>query len=177
MKASIRQISVFFLLNLPISWLIAWRYLSAAQVDNGLEALYGLFLLGIWALFCCWRHCLCGFGTATTQDDFGSEFDCGYERGAAVVAAGYLCLCDLPLHFSGFVWDLILNAGTDVFSFPRLGGAGGFVGGGCCWRPFMVVGGKARSSSHYGQTLALSFVAFLGFNLWHAGRMPTTALM
>lgn len=172
MKASIRQISVFFLLNLPISWLIAWRYLSAAQVDNGLEALYvGLVFAGhlgfilllaalpLWLLALLPRKVL------------------ALSLIVAMSAAQLLLLLDTfvfaiyRFHFSGFVWDLILNAGTDVFQFSLqawLMALAALLVAVLLEALLWWLAGKALKLKHYGQALALSFVAFLGFNLWHA---------
>lgn len=172
MKTSIRQISVFFLLNLPISWLIAWRYLSAVQIDGALDALYlGLVFMGhlgfvlllaalpLWLLAVLPRKIL------------------AFSLIVAMSVAQLFLLLDTfvfaiyRFHFSGFIWELILNAGTDVFQFSLK-----------AWLLVLAallvallveallwwVAGKALKLKHYGQALALSFLAFLSFNFWHA---------
>ena len=169
----LKTVAIFSVLNLLVTWLIALRFLSHADISTAVEVSYlVLVMLGHLGFVL-----LLGFVPVII-------LAAGLpKRLLAWLAVIFATLVQMILlldtfvfdlyrfHLSSFVLDLLLNAGTDVFSFSltswlmALGALAAMLllQSGLWWLAQRV--GRWK---HYALTFSMSFLALLTVNLWHA---------
>lgn len=173
MFAKFKQLAVFSLLNLPISWLIAWRYLEQADIASFSA---GSYLALVFAGHIGFVLLLAFLPIAL----LGAMLP---KKLAMVVAVLLMAVVQLGLlldtyifslyrfHLSGFVLELLLTGGGDVFQFSLKAWltllALISVALGIEWLLWLLAG-RLPKLKRYAQAFALGCVALLSANLWHA---------
>ncbi|MFY9180280.1 MAG: DUF3413 domain-containing protein [Venatoribacter sp.] len=172
-SSNFKQLAVFSVLNLPLTWLISLRFLSVEDISSFSEVLYlALVFLGHFGFTI---H-LAFFPVAL----LGALLP---KRLMAVVAVLAFASLQLLLfidtfvfnlyrfHFSGFIFDLLFNGGGDVFQFSfKMWATAALVVAvllalqlGLWW-----AAARTLSTKKYATMFALSFVAALIMHSWHA---------
>lgn len=172
-RARMKTVALFSLFNLPIAWLIALRFLNHIEVTSASEAAYltniylGHFGFIILMLF-------------LPLVLFSSVLPQRISMLIGVVGASCLQLFLLldtfiydlyRFHFSGFVLDLLVNGGSDVFSFSLqswLMAIGAVVAMLLLQYGLWRLAQKVGSFKSYFTVLGVTFTALLSVNLWHA---------
>ncbi len=173
LSLKLKSCAVFSLLNLPLSWMISWRYLGTAELASVTEVLYVLLVLlghiGFLLLLLFVPLIL----TA-------SVLPARIAALLAITGAGALQLFLLVdtfiydlyrFHFSGFVLDMLINAGSDVFRFSLttwLQAGAAVLGMLLLQTALWWLAQRILSWKSYAVTLGITFTAMLSVHLWHA---------
>lgn len=173
LNEKLRRVAVFSLLNLPLTFLIGWRYLGTADLASTAEITYVILVLlghlGFMALLLFMPVIL---ASALLPGRLAALL--------AIVTASVLQLFLLVdtfiydlyrFHFSGFVLDMLINAGSDVFRFSLTTWLQALAAvtmmlllqAGLWWLARRIFSWK-----RYALALGITFTAMLSVHIWHA---------